>query len=142
VGKTEVLAGVGFLAFAALLFSLEGVRVQIVRGEAPAALPAVKPAERTVIVVEGGKVPMLKRGALVETGPAGSEIAASVEGEALRIASVSNVIRVRDGKVLVGGVAREFEIHAVGRGRATLRVTNTGPGAAKARAVEHTVEVE
>jgi hypothetical protein len=105
----------------------------------------VKPAERTVIVVEGGKVPMLKRGAivrLVETGPAGSEIAASVEGEALRIASVSNVIRVRDGKVLVGGVAREFEIHAVGRGRATLRVTNTGPGAAKARAVEHTVEVE
>jgi hypothetical protein len=130
------------LTLACLGFVLGAVALAV----APApVLPSVKPTERTVIVVEGGKVPMLKRGAvvrLVETGPAGSEIAASVEGEALRIASVSNVVRVRDGKVLVGGVAREFEIHAVGRGRATLRVTNTGPGAAKARAVEHTVEVE
>jgi hypothetical protein len=130
------------LTLACLGFVLGAVALAV----APApVLPSVKPMERIVIVVEGGKIPPLKKGAivrLVETGPAGSEIAASVGGEALRIASVSNVIRVRDGKVLVGGVAREFEIHAVGRGRATLRVTNTGPGAAKARAVEHTVEVE
>jgi hypothetical protein len=142
---TVIWASVSLACLACLCLHL-GVRPEEPGALGFVAAPAARarPVESLVIVCEGLPLPKLKPGAvvrLVESGPAGSEISASASGS-LELTASRSILRVKEGKVLLGGVAKEFEFKATRRGKATLRLTNTPPGGPKASARELTVEVE
>jgi hypothetical protein len=82
--------------------------------------------ERTIIVIEGDKVPAVKVGdtlRFTQSGPSGrSEISAAVEGGA-KLISTAKVVKIVNGRPLIGALTKEFEVKAEERGKAVVTIS-------------------
>jgi hypothetical protein len=73
-------------------------------------------------------------------GPAGSKIAAKVEGPA-KITSTDTVYRRKNGRPVIGVAIKEFVLQPTGKGKVTVNITVTRP-IAEPEETKYVFEVE
>ena len=82
--------------------------------------------DRTIIVVEGDRVPVVKVGDILrfsQSGASGrSEISGAVEGGA-KLISTAKVEKVVNGRRLIGATTKEFEVKAETPGKAVVTIS-------------------
>jgi uncharacterized protein (TIGR03067 family) len=101
--------------------------------------------ERTVIVPKDDKPFSIRQDDVVRLtgkGIAGSKIEAKVDGPA-KIEAINTIRELRDGRPLIGGHVKEFDLKPTGTGKVTVTITVTPPqSGAEARRTKIEFEVK
>jgi len=117
------------LALALLVPALALVAATVGQEAKEGNAKARRTAERTVVIPDDTTPFEVEENFVVRLtgkGIAGAKIVAKVQGPA-RIAAENALVRIRNGKHLVGPGDKEFEIRPTGQGKVSVSITSTPP---------------